>query len=333
MQPPVPALRFLAPPWFAIVMGLAGLALAWHRALPAMGETAGHVSLVIASAAALAFALLLGASLLRARRHREALREDFTHPVRHPFVAALPISLLLLATAAVALGGPSPAARLAWWIASLLQWAVTAWVVGRWLRGNGPGGIAWPSLTPALFIPVVGNVLAPLAGVPLGHPDWSAAQFATGLFFWPIVLALVFVRLALHGSWPDRLRPSVFILVAPPAVVGLALLQLGAPDSLAWGAWGIACFCLCLAALQAKAIAQQPFAIAHWALSFPLAAFSALTLRLSTPGTAFAALGVVALALTSLVILALCFATVRGLRQGTLLAPEPFATLQPAAAD
>ena len=33
-------LKHLFPGWFAIPMGWAGLALAWHRAAPLMGETA-----------------------------------------------------------------------------------------------------------------------------------------------------------------------------------------------------------------------------------------------------------------------------------------------------
>jgi tellurite resistance protein len=68
----------------------------------------------------------------------------------------------------------------------------------------------------------------------------------------------------------------------------------------------------------------------HWAMSFPLAAFSALTLRLGPPGSAISGVGILALALASLVILALAFATVKGLRDGTLLAPEPVAAIQPA---
>lgn len=320
------------PGWFAMVMGLAGLALAWHRASPHMGEIATGIALAVAAAAALAFAALLAASLLRARRHRDAFREDFAHPVRHPFVATIPISVILLATAAVAFGGASPLAEAAWWLGSVAQFAVTAWVISKWWRGNQPGGLVWTAVTPVLVIPVVGNVLVPLAGVPLGHAAWSAAQFAVGLFFWPVVHALIAVRLAVQGGWPERLQPGTFIFVAPPSVIGLALTQFGAPALLAWGAWGIALFSLLVAAPQLRRIAALPFAIPHWALSFPLAAFSALTLRLAPAGSGFAALGVVALAATSLVILALAFATARGLRDGTLLAPEPVAAIQPAAA-
>jgi hypothetical protein len=47
----------------------------------------------------------------------------------------------------------------------------------------------WRGMTPALFIPVVGNVLPALAGVTLGHPVWAAAQYGVAIFLWPIALA------------------------------------------------------------------------------------------------------------------------------------------------
>lgn len=324
-------LKFLGTPWFALVMGLSGLALAWHRAVPLMGGAAELAAQALGAAALAVFSLLAAAGLLRARRHAQAWAEDLKHPVRHPFVAAIPVSLILLATLAVALTGPGLAARALWWLGSLSQLAVTWWVLARWWRGNQAGGLQWAGVTPVLLIPIVGNVLAPLAGVTLGHAEWAAAQFGVGLMFWPLVVALVLARIAVAGMWPERLRPAVFIFVAPPAVIGLALLQLGAPPMAAWACWGMALFCLLWAAAQLRAIAAQPFAVPHWGLSFPLAAFTALTLRLAAPGGAMAAAGIALLALTTLLVAALVLATVRGLRAGTLLAPEPVAAIQPVA--
>lgn len=322
-----PRLHFLYPGWFAVVMGLTGLALAWHRAVPLMGETAGALAIVVGALGGAVFAVLLAAFAWRAWRHPEAWHEDRQHPVRHTFVAALPVAAMLVATVAVALTGAGPAAAALWWAGSVAQVAATWWVVSRWWARP-----AWPSVTPALFIPVVGNVLAPLAGVPLGAEAWSAAQFGIGLLFWPVVLTLVVVRLAVQGPWPERLKPTAFIVIAPPAVVATAALQLGAPPVVAWMGWGMAMFGFAWAATQARAIAQLPFGLMHWALSFPLAALAGLTLRLATPGSPLAVLGPVLLALASLVILGLAFATVRGLRDGTLLAPEPVAAIVPAAA-
>ena len=56
-------------------------------------------------------------------------------------------------------------------------------------------------------------------------------------------------------------------------------------------------------------------------MSFPLAALTALTLRLAPVG-ALSLLGIALLAGTSLLVAALVLATWRGLRDGTLLAPE-----------
>jgi tellurite resistance protein len=324
-------LKYLYPGWYAIVMGLGGLALAWHRAAPLMGEVATGVALVVAATAGAVFVALLAATLWRWRRHPAAWAEDCRHPVRHTFVATLPISMMVLATAAVALFGPARPIEALWWCGALSQLVVTAWVLSRWWR-PGSGGLPWASVTPALLIPVVGNVLAPLAGVPLGHVDWATAQFGVGLMFWPVVVVLLAVRIATQGMLPERLLPTLFILVAPPALVGLDLLQLGAPLGTAWACWGMAAFCVAWVAGTAGRLRQLAFSLPHWGMSFPLAAFTALTLRLATPGSLLAVLGPALLALVSLVILGLLAGTLRGLRDGTLLAPEPVAPIVAVAA-
>lgn len=325
-SPPPSPLRYLYPGWYAVVMGLSGLSLAWFRAEASMGPAAAGVARSVGALAAAALILLAFATLLRGWRHPDAWREDRAHPVRHTFIATLPVSVMLVATVGVAAGLPRDLLSPLWWAGSLGQWFVTAWVLSRWW-----GRWAWPSVTPALFIPVVGNVLAPLAGVPLGFSGWSAAQFGVGLLFWPLVLGLLLTRIAVHGPWPDRLRPTLFIVIAPPAVIGLAAAQLGAPQTLVWMCWGVALFALTWVGTQAKAIAAMPFGLTHWALSFPLAALAALTLHLSTTSAALVVPGVALLALTSLVVAALLLATARGLRNGSLLAPEPVASIVPAA--
>lgn len=325
-------LKFLFPSWYAIVMGLCGLSLAWQRAVPAMGPMAGSVSMLVGALAAAMFVALAVATLMRAARHPEAWAEDRRHPVRHAFVATLPIALLLLATVAVAHFGPSVWAAGLWWVGSVAQLFVTVWVLARWWRGNIAGGLQWAGVTPALFIPIVGNVIAPLAGVPLGQAEWSAAQFGIGLLFWPVVLVLLLVRIAVQGMFAARMLPTLFIVLAPPAVIGLSVLQLGAPTLVGWGLWGVGLFTLLWVGTQARQIAGLPFALPHWAMSFPLAAFTALTLRLGAPGTAMAMLGTVLLSLSSLVILWLLLATLRGVRDGSLLMPEPVAAIVPAAA-
>ena len=63
----------------------------------------------------------------------------------------------------------------------------------------------------------------------------------------------------------------------------------------------------------------------------PLAALATLTLRLASPHGVLAVLGPALLALTSIIMLGLLMGTWRGLRDGSLLAPEPVAPLIPVA--
>lgn len=339
MTSPTP-LKFLMPGWFSVVMGLCGLSLAWHRAQRVFGDMADGVALVVLLVAALVFVVLLVASVLRAQRYPAALADDLRHPGRHAFVAAFPVAVLLLAAVGVALMGPSLGWNILWWLGALTQIWATAWVMGRWLApatpGQGPGNTGlWPGITPALMIPVVGNVVVPLAGLPLEHTVWSAAQFGMGVFFWPAVLVLVLVRRIAHSPLPDRLLPTWFIVLAAPAVIGNVLAQWQTAPLLVVGMWGLSLFFLVWLLPIAKRVAAQPFGLTFWSLSFPLAALSSLTLRvgdLYPDAAGVQTIGVLLLAVTSMVILWLGFATVRGLRDGTLLAPEPLANIQPVSA-
>ena len=322
-------LEHLFPAWFAVVMGWTGLAMAWLRGSELLGDMALGLALVAGGFAALIFCLLCLASVWRLKLHAHAVRKDLLHPIRHAFMATFPVSVILLAAFGAALFqhlDPLLDVALAWFwcVGSALEFVATVWVISRWLRPQDAGGLQWPALTPALFIPVVGNVLAPLGGVPLGFETWAAAQFGIGLLLWPILQTLLFVRWGQAGPLPAKLSPTLFISVAPPSAVGLSLLAMQAPVMLAWAAWGMALFFLSLTLTQLEAMRTQPFGMSFWGMSFPLAAFSALTLRLASTAEGawlqLPALGM--LALTSLVILGLTLGTWRGLRSGNLLVAD-----------
>jgi len=162
------------------------------------------------------------------------------------------------------------------------------------------------------------------AGSPLGEAaGWVAA--AAGAVALLAFVLLLLARLAQAGPLPERLLPSWFIGVAPPSVIGLSALALGAPAALAWMAWGVAVFFLLWALPLAPRAWRLPSAVPHWATSFPAAAFATLTIRLATlPGGAWQQVPATAvLALTTLLILVLSAATLAGLVRGTMLVPEP----------
>jgi tellurite resistance protein len=323
------SLEYLAPAWFALVMGWAGLSQAWLRAVDSFGDTALSLGLVAALFAHVIFALLCLACIVRLSAHPNAVAADMRHPVRHAFMGALPVSVLLLASLGIHLfWGTSrtldTVLTFVWCVGSILEIATTAWVVGRWLQPAESGGLQWATFTPIIFIPVVGNVLAPLGGVSIGLESWATAQFGIGLLLWPVMLTLLFVRLAQAGPLPARMAPAWFITLVPPSIVGLSLLQLDAPLVWVWLMWGIALFFFMLALTQVRVIREQPFGLTHWGMSFPMAAFTSLTLRMSQApqGGWLQVPAIFLLAVTSLLILGLTLNTWHGLRHGHLLVAE-----------
>ena len=305
---------------FVPVMGLCGLSLAWGQASARMGEVATGVAQVSALLAGVLMLTLLGITVWRFLRWPLTRVHDAAHPVRHVFVAAPTVSLILLATCGVTLTGPSVFWDALWMAGAAAQAMVTTWVVLRWLRS---GASRWMGVTPALLIPVVGNVLLPLAGLSLGHSIWALVQWAVGALLWPVVVLLLVLRLQRLGAWPARMRASVFILIAPPSVVGLGLMLWQAP--LVWPVvlWCVALAFVVLALRQLPQCFDQPFGWPMWSLSFPLTAFAALTLRLANAGVLPQLLALVVLALASVVVAALMRWTWWGLRSGELLQPEP----------
>ena len=322
-------LEYLAPAWFALVMGWSGLSLAWLRASDVLGESALGVGLVSAIFALFVFVLLCLSCILRLTFHPKAVAADLRHPVRHAFMATLPLSILLLVGIGVTLFWNTSdtldtALRVVWVMGSILELATSVWVIARWLNPADKGGLQWAAFTPVFFIPIIGNVIAPLAGVTIGLEAWSMAQFGIGLLMWPVLQTLLIIRFIQVGPLPARISPSIFIILVAPSIIGLCFLQLEAPQNLAWISWGIGVFSLALSLTQIHTIFAQPFGLSHWAMSFPMAAFTTLTLRMSQQlgGAWLQWPATLLLAVTSLLILGLTLNSWRGLRHGHLLVPE-----------
>jgi tellurite resistance protein len=261
--------------FFATVMGLAGLSVAWQRAASLLGAPVlvGEALFWVATAAGAAVA---AAYAVKLARHPDAVLAESRHPVRLAFLPTIGIALVLLAAA-----GQYVAPRLAetlWWSGAAGQLALTMFVLSSWVSRPtfAPGQV-----TPAWFIPVVGLVAVPLAGVRFAPDGLSWFFFATGTLFWVALLPLVLGRLFVHDQpVPAPLLPTLAVLVAPPAVIMLAYVRLvpGAFDTpVPQVIYDIAVFFALVLVTQAGTLVRLPFFLSWWAYSFPLAAFSAAT--------------------------------------------------------
>lgn len=309
--------------WFAMVMGWCGLSLAWLRAELLWGTVAVWVSAALGVVAACVLIVLMLATVARLGWFPQAVRADLQHPVRHVFTAALPASWVLMASVAAAHWGFSGWADALWMLGSAGLMAVSGVVVLGWFRADWHQDRFWLGMTPALFIPVVGNVLPALMGVDLGHPVWASVQFGLAALLWPVAWGLIGWRVRRLGMWPQRLLPLTFITVAPPSVLALSGLNLGTPAWMVEGLWCVALLFLCGSAFVARGVFKQAFGMPFWGMSFPLAAFSALSLTLSLDRVEAQAWALAGLVLVSGLFLWLGLSTVVGIWQGRLLVPEP----------
>jgi tellurite resistance protein len=159
-----------------------------------------------------------------------------------------------------------------WATGALLHLVFTLYVVNKWMHHEH---FQIQHINPAWFIPAVGNVVVPIAGVPLGYVDVSWFFFSIGMFFWLILMTLVFNRMIFHQAIDAFLLPSLFILIAPPAVGFIAYMRLeNELDAFARVLYFFGLFLTLLLFSQLGRFTKLKFGLPWWAYTFPLAAIT-----------------------------------------------------------
>ena len=272
-QPPSPRLKFFPLSWFAMIMGMAGFTIAWSRAEQILGLGFSPATILLPVSTGLA--LILGAMLIgKLIKYPQEVLGELRHPVKLAFVPTISIALILLSIAFLH-GSPAVSFWL-WTLGTTLHLVLTLYVLSSWIHQTK---YEIAHLNPAWFIPVVGNILVPIAGIHHASPEISWFFFSLGLFFWPILTAIIFYRLIFHGSLPERFMPTMFIFIAPPAVGFISYYNLvGGLDAFARILYGVALFFTLLLLVQIRYFVRLKFFLSWWAYSFPLAAVTIATL-------------------------------------------------------
>lgn len=306
--------------FFAVVMGLSGMTLAAERLELSLGM-AHEFSFALEIAALCVFLFIATLYIAKTTWHREAVIAEWHHPVRMAFFPAITISVVLLATALLPYSREVAAPM--WLVGAIAHVGATIAVVTAWI---GHRSFETPHINPAWFIPAVGNVIVPIAGVKLGYVELSWFFLSTGLIFWAILLTLVFNRLIFHNPMPERLYPTLVILIAPPAVAFSAYLNLAGDtlDAFARILYYIGIFFTLLVATQLPRFMRLPFSLAWWAYSFPMAAITIATLRYAAlTGSGFHhVLGYFLFGVLTIVIAILLAKTGASILRGEICQPE-----------
>jgi len=313
-------IRYLPVATFATLMGSSGLTLAWEKGAQVYGLPLLVSQVLLALTLGLMF-LLAGSYAIKVVRFREEVCQEFHHPIKISFFPAFSIGLMLLATA---LHQYVPQLSLVLWgVGAVLQLVLTLFLMNQWIHHSKT---QINHTTPAWFIPIVGNIIAPIEAVSLGFVELGWFYFSIGLVYWIVLKVLVFNRVLYHDPLPQNLLPTLFILIAPPAVGFIAYQRLsgGAFDAFAHILYYTALFLVILLLTQFGRFARLPFFISWWAYSFPLAAFTIATMFMyeHTGSKFFQVLGLSMLILVSLLIAMLVWRTARAALSGALFKPD-----------
>lgn len=315
-----PRLMHLPVSLFATVMGLAGLTIATAK----MEQQFALSNMV--SSALLIFSLLVyvgvfSAYLLKWVKFPQAVKHEFNHPIRLSFFPASSIGLILLS---IAVFPHQPTIALGLWVVGIsVQLLFTLVILSTWMHHER---FQVQHSNPAWFIPIVGNILVPITGVELGYLEVSWFFYSIGLIMWLPLLAVLLNRFFFHPMLASKLLPTLFIMIAPPAVGFISWMKLhgGVLDDVGHLLYYFALFTTLLMATQYQHFLKVSFALPWWAYSFPVAAITIATFIMQEQigGWFFAGLSLVLYAVLVALLSLLVYKTLQAMLGQKICVPE-----------
>ncbi|GGF37428.1 TDT family transporter [Subtercola lobariae] len=294
---------------FAIPLGLSGLGAAWAAAGTLLGAPDWPAQVLFAVATVI-WAVFSVIYITLGAFSRGTFRADLTHPGSGPFASYIPVVGIVLATH---YGQYIPAAApsiMAAFVAAL--GIVAAQLFAHWIIGD----LHIDSLHPGYFLPVVaGAFIASIGLSSVGAHEAAIAAFGVGVFFWLVVGTIVTGRLMTRSQLPDAVKPTLAVLLAPPATGGIAWFaatgsQAGAVE---YAFAGVVVIMLLVQFILVPEYSRIPFSLAFWAFTFPIASATNFAIRFFAASSfdGWMAVSWVVLGLASAVIVAIAAASIR----------------------
>jgi tellurite resistance protein len=249
---------------FAVPLGLAGLATAWHAAGAKLGTPAA-VADAIDILAAVVLLILGGLYALQGPRQ---LLADLRDPVQAPFVALPAITVMMLAAALASELFAAGRALVVIFLAVTI--AAGGWLLGQWAVGDS----GQESAHPGYYLPTVAGGLVGAITLSQVHLHALAvASFGIGIASWVLLGSVVLNRLITTKRLPEALQPVMAIELAPPALAGVAWFALAGrgTDLIAYAIGGYA---VLMAVVQVRLVPvylKLRFSLGFWAFTFSYA--------------------------------------------------------------
>ncbi len=205
--------------------------------------------------------------------YKEEVKKEFSHPIRINFFAAISISMLLLSV--LYRHSIVELSQILFIFGASIHIFLTFYTIRFWINNN----LEIIHSNPAWFIPIVGNIIVPIAGKGFINDSVLYFFFSIGLFFWIILFAIILNRIMFHKQFAPKFMPTLFILIAPPAIGFLAYIKLTSSlDFFAHILYSLGLFFTILVFVMYKNYINIKFFISWWAFTFPMAAVTLSTI-------------------------------------------------------
>lgn len=302
--------------FFAIVLGLAGFTLAVQKAAGLLHGLHPVSSILLYATVAL-FCVISAIYLFKGFSCPGSIAKELNHPIKINFFPL--IAKILLVLSVVLLERNMTASYYSWLVGTVLQFIASIYIINEWVHHDR---FKIEQMTPGWFIPIVGSIIIPIAGVKHGFVELSWFFFSVGLIFWLILLVIVLYRMFFHAPIAEKLMPTLFILFAPPAIGFIAYVRLtgGGLDAFGRILYYFSLFMFFLVLYSLPRLLKIRFYLSWWAYSFPMAAKTlASFLMLSLISSPFiSCIAWFELALLALIIVILTFKTVQSIRKNEI---------------
>lgn len=302
--------------FFAIVLGLAGFTLSIQKA-GGIVHGLHPVSTILLYLTVALFFMVGCIYLYKGMACPGAVQKELNHPIKINFFPL--VAKILLVLSVVLLERNMTASFYSWAAGTFLQFIASIYIISAWIQNDR---FKIEQMTPGWFIPIVGSVIIPIAGVKHGFVELSWFFFSVGIIYWMILLVIVLYRMFFHAPIAERLMPTLFILFAPPAIGFIAYVRLtgGGLDSFGRVLYYFSLFMFMLVLYQVPRLLKIRFYLSWWAYSFPMAAKTlASFLMLSLiPSTFFSIIAWFELAFLTLIIAVLAVKTVQAISNGEI---------------
>jgi tellurite resistance protein len=310
----------LRPNLFGVPFGVVGLAACWEAA-GGLVDLPPVVPTLLWALAAVAL-VVIGVPYLRQVLRGRGLAAELADPTFGPFTS-VPGMLVMLLGGVVGTWS-RPAGTAVFLTGLLVTVLLGGYLSGQWILSD----LRLAQWHPGYLLPTVGGgLVAANVAAHLGLARTASAMFGWGSVCWLVIGSIVLARLFTQPTLPERLRPTMAIELAPPAVAGNAWFAMngGQIDLVASMLAGYGLLMLLVQVRLAPLYRRVPFGPGTWAFAFSY-------LQAVTSGVHWLAaaqvpggpvIGWLLLAVATSGVLLLVLRTVVGLARGTFPPREP----------